>query len=171
MYIGFLNDRKELKLLIEEEKTVFVKTGKRLKWKVIGIILLKGALLFGPLKAPAYDELPDWNKMAYERVNLVNFNRGGFSARPMNMKTLGRQLSQEYKDYQKDVNSPTLSKRFDTLKFCQVRFRELARDPKARKEIYHKTTVGEARWALQVEMMGFVKDVERIPQPYSIVSQ
>ena len=166
MYIGFLNDRKELKLLIEEEKTIFVKIGKGRKRKVMGIILLGVALWFVPVKASAYDELPDWNKMAYERVNLVDFNRGGFSARPMNMETLGRQLSQEYKDYQKDFNSPALSKRFDTIKFSQVRFQELARDPNARTKVYHKKTVDEARSALQAEIMGIVEGVERIPQPY-----
>lgn len=57
------------------------------------------------------------------------------------METLGRQLSQEYREYQEKFNSPTLSKRFDTLKFSQVRFQELARDPKARTKVYHKKTV------------------------------
>ena len=166
MYIGFLNDRKELQFLIEEEKILFVKPGKGQKRKLMAIILFGGALVFGPLKASASDELPDWNKMAYERVNLLDFNRGGFSARPMNIETLGKQLSQEYKDYQKDFNSPPLSKRFDTLKFSQVRFRELAKDPNARMEVYHKKTVYEARSALQAESMGLVEDVERIPQPY-----
>ena len=93
-------------------------------------ILLGAGLAFGPLKASA--ELPD---LTYETINLVDFNRGGFSARPMNMETLGKQLSQEYKNYQKDFNSPRLSKRFDTLNFSQERFRELAKDPNSRTKL------------------------------------
>jgi hypothetical protein len=164
MYIGFLNDRKELKLLIEEEKILFVKKGKGRKRRFLAITLFGVALVFGPLKASA--ELPDSNKMEYKTVNIVDFNRGGFSARPLNMETLGRQLSQESKDYQKDFNLPPLSKRFDTLKFSQERFRELAKDPNAITEVYHKKTVYEAISALHAEILVIVNDVKRIPQPY-----
>lgn len=59
-----------------------------------------------------------------------------------------------------------MSKRFDTLQFSQERFLKLAKDPNARAEVYHKTTVDEARAALQAEMEGFIENVERIPQPY-----
>lgn len=111
------------------------------------IILLGAGLAFGPLNASA---------------KPLNYILG----RPVNMETLGRQLSQEYREYQKKFNSPTLSKRFDTLKFSQVRFKELARDPNARTKVYHKKTVDEARSALQDEIMGIVEGVERIPQPY-----
>lgn len=47
MYIGFLNDRKKLKLLIEEEKIIFVKTRKGRKRRLIARILLGGTLVFG----------------------------------------------------------------------------------------------------------------------------
>jgi len=162
MYIGFLNDRKKLKSLIQEKKTIFVETRKGQKRKLVSTIVLGGALIFGPLKACA--NLPDSNKMSYE--TLIDFNRGGFSPRPINMETFGRQLSQEYNDYQKDFNSPPLSNRFDTIKFSQQRFRELAKDPNARTEVYHKKTVDEARSALHAEMLGIVNEVKRIPQPY-----
>lgn len=167
MYIGFLNDRKKLKLLIEEEKIIFVKTRKGRKRRLIARILLGGTLVFGQLKTSA--EGTNFNGIQHEIVSLVDFNRGGFSARPMNMKTLGRKLSQEYKDYQKDFNSPPLSKRFDCVKFSQERFQELAKDPRAKSTVFHKTTVDEARSALQAEMMGLIEGVERIPQ--HIVSQ
>lgn len=58
----------------------------------------------------------------YETVISKDFNRSRFSPRPVNMKTLSRQLSQEYKDYQQKFNLLTLSKIFGTLKFSQVRF-------------------------------------------------
>lgn len=108
------------------------------------------------------------NSNSIERV--VDTNRGGFKPefldRPVNMETLGRQLSQEYREYQQKFNSPTLSKRFNTLKFSQVKFKELAKDSNARTIMYHKKTVDEARSVLQAEIMGIVEDVERIPQPY-----
>lgn len=162
MYIGFLNDQKELKFLIEEERILVVKTEKRRKRKFVITILVVASLAFGPLNASA--KPPDYNKTTYETVK--DCNRGGFSPRPMNMETLGRQLSQEYREYQKEFNSPTLSKRFDTLKFTQERFLKLAKDPSARTKVYHKTTVDEARAALQAEIMGLIENVERIPQPY-----
>ena len=127
-------------------------------------IVLGAGLAFGPLNASA--KPVDYNKTTYETVISKDFSRGGFSALPVNMETLGRQLSQEYREYQEKFNSPTLSKRFDTLKFSQVRFQELARDPNARTKVYHKKTVDEARSALQAEIMGIVEGVERIPQPY-----
>ena len=55
---------------------------------------------------------------------------------------------------------------FCTIIFSQERFRELAKDPNSRTEVYHKTTVDEAISALQAEMMGLIEDVKRIPQPY-----
>lgn len=164
MYIGFLNDQKELNLLIQQEKILCVKTKKGRKRKYVTRILLVTVLAFGPLNASA--KPIDYNKTTYETVISKDFSRGGFSARPVNMETLGRQLSQEYKDYQQKFNSPTLSKRFDTLKFSKVRFEQLARDPNARTKVYHKKTVDEARSALQAEIMGIIEDVERIPQPY-----
>jgi hypothetical protein len=127
-------------------------------------ILLLTVLAFGPLNASA--KPLNYNKTTYETVISKDFSRGGFSARPVNMETLGRQLSQEYREYQQKFNTPTLSKRFDTLKFSQVRFQELARDPNARTTVYHKKTVDEARSALQSEIMGIIEDVERIPQPF-----
>ena len=146
MYIGFLNDQKELNLLIQQEKILSVKTKKGRKRKYVMTILLVTGLAFGPLNASA--KPVDSNKTTYETVILKDFSRGGFSAGPVNMETLSRQLSREYREYQQKFNSPTLSKRFDTLKFSQVRFQELARDPNARPTVYHKTTVDEARSAL-----------------------
>jgi hypothetical protein len=143
MYIGFSTDRKKLEFLIEEE-IVFCKKPTGRKRRIIASFLVAGGLVFSSMKASA--ELPDSNNMAYERVN---FNRGGFTFSPINMERMGRQLSQEYSEYQLNFNSPPLSKRFDTTKFSQVRFRELAKDPKARSTVFHKTTVDEVRSALQ----------------------
>ena len=98
MYIGFLNDQKELNLLIQQEKILCVKTRKGRKRKYVTRILLVTVLAFGPLNASA--KPIDYNKTTYETVISKDFSRGGFSARPVNMETLGRHLSQEYKDYQ-----------------------------------------------------------------------
>ena len=84
------------------------KTKKGRKRKYVATILLGTGLAFSPLKAST--ELSDFNKMTYQTINLVDFNRGGFSVRLMNIETLGKQLSQEYKNYQNDFNSPRLSK-------------------------------------------------------------
>lgn len=168
MYIGFLNDKKKLNLLIQQEKnfSVKIKKGKRRKRKYVLAFLLGTKLAFTPLNASANAKPIDYNGASYKTVIVKDLSRGGFSALPVNMETLGRQLSPEYVEYQQKFNSPTLSKRFDTLKFSQVRFKELARDPNARTTVYHKTTVDEARSALQSEIIGIVEGVERIPRPY-----
>lgn len=118
MYIGLSNDRKGL---IREERTVFCKKPRGRKRRIIGSLWLGSSLVLGPIKVSA--ELPDSNHMAHERVN---FNRGGFTPSSINMETMGRQLSQEYSQYQLNFNSPPLSKRFDTIKFLQARFREFS---------------------------------------------
>ena len=72
------------------------------------------------------------------------------------------ELSQEYKEYQQNFNSPSLSKRFDTKKYDEKRFKELAKDPKANKEVFHKTTVDEARSARHAEIEGIIENVSRL---------
>lgn len=92
--------------------------------------------------------------------------RAGFQPAPFNMDTLGRRLSQEYKEYQQVYNSPPLSKRFDTTNYDPVRFQLLSQDPHAKVEVYHKKTVDEARSAVQAEILGFINGVNRLPKPY-----
>ena len=78
-----------------------------------------------------------------------NQNPGGSSS---SMETMSKRLSQEYTEYQHKFNSPPGSKRFDTKNYDQEKFKELSKDPRANKEVFHKTTVDEARAALQSEM-------------------
>lgn len=78
---------------------------------------------------------------------------------------MSKHLSQEYKEYQQKFNSPPLSKRFDTKQYDKERFKELAKDSKAKTEVFHKTTVDEARTAIQAEIEGLVDNVQRIEQP------
>ena len=89
-------------------------------------------------------------------------NPGGVSS---SMETMSKCLSQEYKEYQQNFNSLPLSKRFDTKKYDEKKFKELAKDPKVKKEVFHKTTVDEARTAIHAEIEGLVDNVQRIEQP------
>ena len=110
------------------------------------------------------------NKKLFEQ--LMGFDsstsklRAGFQPAPFNMDTLGRRLSQEYKEYQQKFNSPPLSKGFDTTNYNQVRFQLLSQDPRAKVVVYHKKTVDETRSAIQAESEGIIKDAQRIPKPY-----
>jgi len=92
--------------------------------------------------------------------------RAGFQPAPFKMDTLGRRLSQEYKEYQEQYNTPPFSKRFDTKNYDPVRFKALSQDPHAKRKVYHKKTVDEARSAIQAESEGIIKDAQRIPKPY-----
>ena len=78
-----------------------------------------------------------------------NQNPGGSSS---SMEKMSKRLSQEYTEYQQKFNSPPVSKRFDTKNYDEEKFKELSKDPRANKEVFHKTTVDEARAALQSEM-------------------
>lgn len=91
-----------------------------------------------------------------------NQKPGGSSS---SMETMSKRLSPEYTEYQQKFNSPTLSQRFDTKQYDQERFKELAKDPKANKEVFHKTTVDEARTAIHAEIEGLVEKSQRIEQP------
>jgi hypothetical protein len=82
------------------------------------------------------------------------------------MDTLGRRLSQEYKEYQDQYNSPPISDRFDTKDYDSARFMQLSQDPHAKRKVYHKKTVDETRSAIQSEIEGIIKDAQRIPKPY-----
>jgi len=81
------------------------------------------------------------------------------------IETMSKRLSQEYTEYQQKFNSPPVSKRFDIKNYDQEKFKELAKDPRANKEVFHKTTVDEARTALQAEMEGIVDNPQRIEKP------
>ena len=102
--------------------------------------------------------------MGFDSSDFELPGRGGFA--PVNMDTLGRHLSQEYKKYQEQYNTPPLSKRFDTINYDPVRFQLLSQDPHAKKEVYHKKTVDETRSAIHAESEGIIKDAQRIPKPY-----
>ena len=95
------------------------------------------------------------------KINEEQFN--GNQADPM--ETMSRRLSPEYTEYQQKFNSPPLSERFDTKQYDQSKFKELAKDPKAKKEVFHKTTVDEARTAIYAESEGLVNNPKRIEKP------
>jgi hypothetical protein len=71
-------------------------------------------------------------------------------------------LSQEYTEYQQQFNSLPVSKRFDTKHYAQEKFKELSKDPKANKEVFHKTTVDEYRTAIHAQIKGLVENPQRI---------
>ena len=75
---------------------------------------------------------------------------------------MSRRLSQEYTEYQQKFNSPAMSKRFDTKNYDKQKFKELAKDHKAKEEVFHKTTVDEARAAIQLQMERIVDNPQRI---------
>ena len=83
------------------------------------------------------------------------------------MEELSQTLSQEYRDYQQEFNSPPLSERFDTTNYDQEKFLELAKDPNAKKTVFHKRTVDEARSALHTEMEGYVENPQRLDQQFT----
>ena len=68
-------------------------------------------------------------KITQDQFN-ENQNLGGSS---LSMKKMSKRLSQEYKEYQQKFNSPLISQRFDIKQYDQKRFKELAKDPKAKK--------------------------------------
>jgi hypothetical protein len=107
----------------------------------------------------AYNQIMSLDSSDFERSI-----RGGFL--PVNMDTLGRRLSQEYKEYQDQYNSPPISDRFDTKDYDSARFMQLSQDPHAKVEVYHKKTVDEARSAIQAEILGFINGVNILPKPY-----
>lgn len=73
------------------------------------------------------------------------------------METMSKRLSQEYTEYQQKFNSPPVSKRFDTKNYDEEKLKELAKDPRANKEVFHKTTVDEARTAIHGEIESLVE--------------
>ena len=81
------------------------------------------------------------------------------------MEIMSKCLSQEYTEYQHKFNSPPVFKRFDTKNYDQEKFLKLSKDPRANKEVFHKTTVDEARTALQTEMERIVDNPQRIEKP------
>ena len=83
------------------------------------------------------------------------------------METLSQTLSQEYTEYQQKFNSPPVSKRFDTKNYDQEKFKELSKDPNAKKTVFHKTTVDEARSALHAEMEGHIENPQRLDQLFT----
>ena len=83
------------------------------------------------------------------------------------METLSQTLSQEYTEYQQKFNSPPVSKRFDTKNYDQEKFKELSKDPNAKKTVFHKTTVDEARSALHAEMEGHIENPQRLDQSFT----
>ncbi len=83
------------------------------------------------------------------------------------MEELSQTLSQEYSNYQQDFNSPPLSERFDTTNYDQEKFLELGVDLNAKKTVFHKTTVDEARSALHAEMEGHIENPQRLDQSFT----
>ena len=97
-------------------------------------------------------------KINEEQIN-GNQNPGGYSS---SMETMSKRLSQEHKEYQQEFHSPPLFQKFNTKQYHEERFEELAKDPRANKEVFYKTTVDEVRTALHSEMEGSVYNLQRI---------
>ena len=53
----------------------------------------------------------------------------------------------------------------DTKKYDEEKFKELAKDVKAKKEVFHKMTVDEARTVIHAEIEGVVDNTQRMKQP------
>lgn len=83
------------------------------------------------------------------------------------MEEVSEILSQEYKNYKEEFNLPALSERFDTRTYDQAKFIELAKDPNAKRTVFHKINVDEARSALHAEMEGYVENPQRLNQPFT----
>jgi len=97
------------------------------------------------------------------KINQEKFNGNqnpGRSSSSSSMETMSKRLSQEYTEYQQKFNSPPV--RFDTKGYDQEKFKELAKDPKANKEVFHKRTVDEARTAIHAEIEGLVDNPQRM---------
>lgn len=105
----------------------------------LALVLIFGSPRFASAKSSSQNQN---NLLAHERV-ISNGLRGGLITLNTSMETMSRQLSKEYRESQKDLNSPPLSKRFDTNKCSKERFMELAKDTKAKEMVFHKTTVDE----------------------------
>lgn len=74
MYIGFLNDQKELKVLIQQEKILSVKTKKRRKRKYVVVFLVGTKLAFAPFNDSA-------KPINYNRASIVTLaNQSSFSS-------------------------------------------------------------------------------------------
>ena len=92
MYIGFLEDQKTLKLLIQQEKKILCiktkKKRKKRKRKYVKKILLTIVFVFGPLNNVSAKTI-DYNKTTYKTVTSKVISKdlsgGAFSARPLNM--------------------------------------------------------------------------------------
>ena len=113
-----------------------------------------------------YPSRPINNKLLSCRNNVKinqDQNLGGSSS---SMETMSRRISQEYTEYQHKFNSPPVSKRFDIKNYDEEKFKELSKDPRADKEVFHKTTVDEARAAIQSEMEEIVDNPQRIEKPF-----
>jgi hypothetical protein len=106
------------------------------------------------------------NKPLSSRSN-VKLNQNQKPGEPsLSMEELAKRLSPEYEDYQLEFNFPAVSERFDTKNYDPVRFKELAKDPKAKKVVFPKTAVDEARTAIHAEIEGIMENAERIEQPF-----
>ena len=112
-----------------------------------------------PINKPLSVRKAEINDGQYNR----NENLGGPSSC---MEQMSKRLSPEYREYQQKFNSPPVSKRFDTEQYDQEKFQELSKDPRANKEVFHKTTVDEARAAIQSEMEEIVDNPQRIEKPF-----
>jgi hypothetical protein len=99
-----------------------------------------------------------------DNTEFTGYQRPGKSK---SMETLSQTLSQEYSNYQQDFNSPPLSERFDTTNYDQAKFLELAKDPNAKKPVFHKTTVDEARSALHAELKGYIENPQLLDQSFT----
>ena len=101
------------------------------------------------------------------KLDDTGFTRYQKPGESKSMETLSQTLSQEYRDYQQEFNSPPLSERFDPMDYDEAKFLELAKDPNAKRTVFHKTTFDEARSALHAEMEGYVENPQRLNHPFT----
>lgn len=128
-----------------------------------GSFLIPGANGFVPSQSyRPYQKPVSCRNNVNIKEDQFNQHGGGASS---SMEALSRRLSPEYKDYQQKFNSPPLSERFDTKQYKEERFKELAKDPKAKIEVFHKKTTDEARTAIHAEMEDIIENPRRIEQP------
>ena len=97
------------------------------------------------------------------KINQEQFSKNQNKS-SSSMEKRSKHLSEEYRKYQQKFNYPPL-KTFDTKNCDEKKFEKLAKDPKANKDIFHKTTLDETRAALHSEMEGIVDNSERIKKP------
>lgn len=84
-------------------------------------------------------------KLQENPVNRNNAGQGNFtSSKNLSMDQLANSLSQEYREFQSEYGSESLSKRFSSTNYSVSEFEELAKDPRADGVKYDRCSIDEA---------------------------